>query len=192
MVKLWLLHCFDQRKHCSYSQFKAGKSFYEEDMENCAKGIFPVVAVCPEHSVNEEEYSRFRAAADSVLRLSTRNGQCVAESTMFKRSGKPITMCDTFKVTNDLNISSEKFVPSVTSLTHDDPTRSLDKELKSSEKEFATNLQLGLPFTSSNKQADLINLRMADRKVRVGGQIIYTPDKEDDFDDSDPDDDLNL
>lgn len=33
---------------------------------------------------------------------------------------------------------------------------------------------------------------MADRKVRVGGQIIYTPDKEDDFDDSDPDDDLNL
>lgn len=116
-------------------------------------GIFPVIAVCPEHSVNEEEYSRFRAAADSVLRLSTRNGQCVAESTMFKRSGKPITMCETFKVTNDLNISSEKFVPSVTSLTHDDATRSLDKELKSSEKEFATNLQLGLPFTSPNKQA---------------------------------------
>lgn len=39
---------------------------------------------------------------------------------------------------------------------------------------------------------ELNDLRLADRKVRVGGKIIYTPDKDDDLDDSDPDDDLNL
>ena len=30
------------------------------------------------------------------------------------------------------------------------------------------------------------------KKVRAGGQIIYTPEEEDDFDDSDPDDDLTI
>uniref|UniRef100_A0A1I7XD80 Elongator complex protein 5 n=1 Tax=Heterorhabditis bacteriophora TaxID=37862 RepID=A0A1I7XD80_HETBA len=38
----------------------------------------------------------------------------------------------------------------------------------------------------------LVNLRHAERKVRVGGQVIYVPDANDDLDDSDPDDDLNL
>ena len=39
---------------------------------------------------------------------------------------------------------------------------------------------------------DLVNLRRSEKKVRVGGQIIYEPDEADDLDDSDPDDDLNL
>ncbi|KAK6048775.1 hypothetical protein COOONC_13720 [Cooperia oncophora] len=68
----------------------------------------------------------------------------------------------------------------------------MDLEPELSEKELAAKSQLNLPFTSLSKQSELNNLRMADRKVRVGGQIIYTPDKEDDLDDSDPDEDLNL
>lgn len=30
------------------------------------------------------------------------------------------------------------------------------------------------------------------KKVRAGGRIIYTPDEADDFDESDPDDDLEI
>lgn len=44
----------------------------------------------------------------------------------------------------------------------------------------------------NNCSSELVNLRSSDKKVRVGGQIIYTPDEADDLDDSDPDDDLNL
>ncbi|XGW08725.1 hypothetical protein V3C99_011217 [Haemonchus contortus] len=68
----------------------------------------------------------------------------------------------------------------------------MDMEPELSEKELAARSQLNLPFTSQFKQSHLNKLRLADRKVRVGGQIIYTPDKEDDLDDSDPDEDLNL
>lgn len=39
----------------------------------------------------------------------------------------------------------------------------------------------------------MVDIRMSsNKKVRVGGQVIYTPDDGDDLDDSDPDDDLNL
>jgi hypothetical protein len=39
----------------------------------------------------------------------------------------------------------------------------------------------------------LVGLNIASgKKVRAGGQIIYTPEKEDDFDESDPDDDLMI
>ncbi|KAK6045155.1 hypothetical protein COOONC_17340 [Cooperia oncophora] len=81
---------------------------------------------------------------------------------------------ETVALNSDLKISSEKFVPlEVTSAAVTvDPTKAMDLE-----PELSNEIKLW---------------RMADRKVRVGGQIIYTPDKEDDLDDSDPDEDLNL
>ncbi|KAK6013087.1 hypothetical protein OSTOST_21659 [Ostertagia ostertagi] len=93
-----------------------------------------------------------------------------------------------------MKIASEKFVPlDVTSVAATaDPSIALDLEPELSEKELAAKTRLNLPFTSLSKQSELNSLRLADRKVRVGGQIIYTPDKEDDLDDSDPDEDLNL
>ena len=35
-------------------------------------------------------------------------------------------------------------------------------------------------------------MRESERKIRVGGQVIYTPDARDDLDASDPDDDLDI
>ncbi|CCD73653.1 Elongator complex protein 5 [Caenorhabditis elegans] len=51
---------------------------------------------------------------------------------------------------------------------------------------------MDLPFFVS-RQEDGVALRdAATKKIRVGGQIVYEPDQEDDLDDSDPDDDLNI
>ncbi|KIH54319.1 hypothetical protein ANCDUO_15535 [Ancylostoma duodenale] len=110
------------------------------------------MTICCEPSINGEEFKRFLSAADSTIKVQMREGQCVADTVVYKRNGKCTNL----------------------------------------EKELIAKKQLGLPFTSVTKQSELVTLRMADRKVRVGGQIIYTPDKEDDLDDSDPDDDLNL
>ncbi|EPB67688.1 hypothetical protein ANCCEY_13220 [Ancylostoma ceylanicum] len=159
------------------------------------KDKFPVLAICCEPSVNEEDFKRFLSAADSTIKVQMREGQCVADTVVYKRNGKCTNLTEAFTLSEDLRISSIKYVPSESS--HVDPQvtnteESFDMELKLREKELIAKKQLGLPFTSVTKQSELVTLRMADRKVRVGGQIIYTPDKEDDLDDSDPDDDLNL
>ncbi|KAK6056741.1 hypothetical protein COOONC_05752 [Cooperia oncophora] len=158
------------------------------------KAKFAVLVVCSENSINNEEYSRFCAAANSIIKLQRRDDRCVSELVTYKRNGKRTEVTETVALNSDLKISSEKFVPlEVTSAAVTvDPTKAMDLEPELSEKELAAKSQLNLPFTSLSKQSELNNLRMADRKVRVGGQIIYTPDKEDDLDDSDPDEDLNL
>uniref|UniRef100_A0A8R1I542 Elongator complex protein 5 n=1 Tax=Caenorhabditis japonica TaxID=281687 RepID=A0A8R1I542_CAEJA len=49
-----------------------------------------------------------------------------------------------------------------------------------------------LPFFAS-KHEDGVAIRDATtKKIRIGGQVVYEPDRDDDFDDSDPDDDLNI
>lgn len=41
--------------------------------------------------------------------------------------------------------------------------------------------------------SELVRLRVKEnRKIRAGGRIIYVPDEADDFDESDPDDDLEI
>lgn len=50
-----------------------------------------------------------------------------------------------------------------------------------------------LPFVHAQQQKGLVGLNMhSGKRVRAGGQIIYTPDAADDLDDSDPDDDLMI
>ncbi|PIO74439.1 hypothetical protein TELCIR_03546 [Teladorsagia circumcincta] len=155
---------------------------------------FPVLAVCSESSINDEEFSRLCAAANSIIRLQRREGRNVSELLTFKKNGKRTKVIETFTLNDDMKIASEKFVPlDVTSVAATaDPSIAMDLEPELSEKELAAKSRLNLPFTSLSKQSELNSLRLADRKVRVGGQIIYTPDKEDDLDDSDPDEDLNL
>ncbi|WKX97539.1 hypothetical protein Q1695_013308 [Nippostrongylus brasiliensis] len=152
----------------------------------------PVLTVCPEASIDEEQFSRFCAVANSIHRLAKRGLRCVSESTIYKANGKATKTAESFTLADDLKIASEKYTPSVATILADGPVQSENAEAELSAKELNAKSSLVLPFTSVAKQAELNTLRLADRKVRVGGQIIYTPDKEDDLDDSDPDDDLNL
>jgi hypothetical protein len=67
---------------------------------------------------------------------------------------------------------------------------SFDIGLKLSTIERQAKSALTLPYTSAQSPQGLVGIGA--RKVRAGGQIIYTPDTADDFDDSDPDEDLMI
>ncbi|CAJ0606193.1 unnamed protein product [Cylicocyclus nassatus] len=157
--------------------------------EKCA-----VMTICSESSVPDEQFRRLVSVADTVITLETHEGVCIADIMTYKKNGKHANMKETFSISEDLKISSKKYVPSesIQAQLNNPRTEILDMEPELGEKERDAKQNLNLPFTSVTKQSDLVSLRLADRKVRVGGQIIYTPDKEDDLDDSDPDDDLNL
>ncbi|EGT52807.1 hypothetical protein CAEBREN_11362 [Caenorhabditis brenneri] len=51
---------------------------------------------------------------------------------------------------------------------------------------------MDLPFFVGRQEDGVAIRDAATKKIRVGGQIVYEPDKDDDLDDSDPDDDLNI
>lgn len=87
------------------------------------------------------------------------------------------------------------------------PKTTFDMGLNLSEEERRSKAATRLPYThAQNEQGKflsdhqffrifirlgLVSLNITSgRKVRAGGQIIYTPDANDDLEDSDPDDDL--
>ncbi|CAO4367929.1 unnamed protein product [Caenorhabditis nigoni] len=51
---------------------------------------------------------------------------------------------------------------------------------------------MDLPFFVGRQEDGVAIRDAATKKIRVGGQIVYEPDRDDDLDDSDPDDDLNI
>ncbi|KAI6243069.1 Elongator complex protein 5 [Aphelenchoides fujianensis] len=87
------------------------------------------------------------------------------------------------------------------------PRTTFDMGLNLSAEERRAKRATQLPYTQAQNEegecslllnrtclsAGLVALNIAaGRKVRAGGQIIYTPDRDDDLDDSDPDEDLMI
>uniref|UniRef100_A0A1I7ZT46 Elongator complex protein 5 n=1 Tax=Steinernema glaseri TaxID=37863 RepID=A0A1I7ZT46_9BILA len=73
------------------------------------------------------------------------------------------------------------------------PSVSFNMGLKLKASEMAAKQKVHLPYMEAQKEEGLVGLNISQgKKIRVGGQIIYTPDEEDDLDDSDPDDDLMI
>ncbi|KAI1715827.1 elongator subunit iki1 domain-containing protein [Ditylenchus destructor] len=68
-----------------------------------------------------------------------------------------------------------------------------DVGLKLTEKERKAKSEVQLPYVKAQDQKGLVGLNITSgKKIKVGGNIIYTPDRDDDLDDSDPDDDLMI
>lgn len=68
-----------------------------------------------------------------------------------------------------------------------------DIGLNLSEQEQKAKAGVQLPYIRAQCEKGLVGMNISTgKKVRAGGQIIYTPDMEDDFDESDPDDDLAI
>ncbi|KAI1709996.1 elongator subunit iki1 domain-containing protein [Ditylenchus destructor] len=68
-----------------------------------------------------------------------------------------------------------------------------DVGLKLTEKERQAKANVQLPYVKAQDQKGLVGLNITSgKKIKVGGNIIYTPDRDDDLDDSDPDDDLMI
>ncbi|MFH4974059.1 hypothetical protein AB6A40_000768 [Gnathostoma spinigerum] len=143
-----------------------------------------------------------RDVSDCILTLNATSDSCQRCFTeMYRKNGSRRTTTELFTVDNDLklrcNIARQKGVEKpvaspgnasdISSLT----SFSIGLTLSEAERKAKENLRL--PFMSAQKEEGLVGLKSTARGVvRAGGQIIYTPDEADDFDESDPDDDLEI
>lgn len=117
---------------------------------------------------------------------------CMAKVTKRTKSGKVLQDEHTFSIRDDLTVMLQK--PSNTvpqqkvQEEHEmDPTANLTFNLRLSDKEREAKENLSLPFMFSREKKKAILHSGANL-----GRILYEPDANDDFDQEDPDDDLDV
>ncbi|KAK7909838.1 hypothetical protein WMY93_014522 [Mugilogobius chulae] len=116
---------------------------------------------------------------------------CTAMITKRTKSGKVLQEEHALKINEDLTITvlkkSSNAEPAVHEELQTDPTANLTFNLRLSDKEREAKEKLLLPFMFSNDKKNAF--------LHTGtgsGQILYEPDANDDYDQEDPDDDLDV
>ncbi len=93
---------------------------------------------------------------------------------------------------NDTKPRVEDFIPPKSASAAPVPV-SFDMGLTLSASERLAKNSIKLPYTAAQSEEGLVGMNASgSKKMKAGGQIIYLPDDADDFDDSDPDDDLMI
>ncbi|XP_037400377.1 elongator complex protein 5 [Pygocentrus nattereri] len=132
--------------------------------------------------------------ASTVISVTSVNHahHAVAKTMHRKKSGKVIREEEFFTVKDDLTLSIEKRSGQSGHVqmqpdTKADPTSNLTFNLRLSEVEREAREKVALPFVfSQEKKSALL------KQSQGSGRIIYEPDASDDFDEEDPDDDLDV
>ncbi|XP_062849245.1 elongator complex protein 5 [Trichomycterus rosablanca] len=117
----------------------------------------------------------------------------LAKTTCRKKSGKVMQEHEFFSITEDLTLSLENkpgqhgHVQTDVDSNEVDPTLNLTFNLRLSAVEKEAKEKVALPFIfSEEKKSALL------RPNQGSGRIMYEPDANDDFDEEDPDDDLDV
>ena len=96
----------------------------------------------------------------------------------------------------DLSTTDHKGLPGGTNTTVEtnepDPTAHLTFDLRLSSKEKEDRSQVVLPYTAVRDGVGVASTVAPGHAPKGSGQIYYQPDDVDDFDESDPDDDLDI
>lgn len=133
--------------------------------------------------------------ASAVISVTPQNkaSYAVAKTTRRKKSGKVTQEEVSFNVSEDLMLSLDEKHSQTTHVQSDsmsqkvDPTSNLTFNLRLSEAEKEAKDKVALPFVfSEEKKSALLG------PAQGSGRIMYEPDANDDFDDEDPDDDLDV
>ncbi|XP_048729287.1 elongator complex protein 5-like [Ostrea edulis] len=109
-----------------------------------------------------------------------------------KISGKVIRIKESFNITEDFRVTDVTEVKQPTRTVTDvqnqlDPAANLPFNLSLSEKEKEARNQLVLPYTYNKERQESVLAKSVGE-----GKIFYQPDEADDFDEEDPDDDLDI
>lgn len=134
--------------------------------------------------------------ATSVITVTTGpRGQCaaIAKTTRRSKTGKIMQDEEIFSIKEDLTVlihskaSHPRSTQTSAEETEADPTANLTFSLRLSETERQAKEKLALPFVfSKEKKSALL------QSGSGSGRILYEPDANDDFDQEDPDDDLDV
>ncbi|XP_058251042.1 elongator complex protein 5 isoform X1 [Hemibagrus wyckioides] len=118
----------------------------------------------------------------------------VANTSQRKKSGKVMQKEEFFTLTEDLTLSIEtkpnqsgKAQADLHTESEVDPMSNLTFNLRLSEVEREAKEKVALPFVFSEKKKSALL-----SQGRGSGRIMYEPDANDDFDEEDPDDDLDV
>ncbi|XP_052008420.1 elongator complex protein 5-like [Xyrauchen texanus] len=133
--------------------------------------------------------------ASTVISVASVNNErhAVAKTTRSTKSGKVLQEEEYFNVSEDatLSVQARPHQPGHAQKELDvaeaDPTSNLTFNLRLSEEEKKAKEKVALPFVfSQEKKSALL------RPSPGSGRIMYEPDANDDFDEEDPDDDLDV
>ncbi|XP_068164672.1 elongator complex protein 5 isoform X3 [Antennarius striatus] len=143
-----------------------------------------------------------RGTVGSVCHLATsvitvapgmKGDEAVAKMTKRSKSGKVVQDEEIFSIRDDLTVITQSrpsppgLRPTEPAEQEMDPTAKLTFNLRLSGAEREAKEKLSLPFVfSKEKKTALLH------SVPGSGKILYEPDANDDFDDEDPDDDLDV
>uniref|UniRef100_A0A914C2E2 Elongator complex protein 5 n=1 Tax=Acrobeloides nanus TaxID=290746 RepID=A0A914C2E2_9BILA len=164
----------------------------------------PVIGRLQSNSMKKVNMLKIFSFSQTILNVSAHDQILLCETLTFKKDGTKNVKLEQYSISpKDFSISSKAFKKEdtskkITAETSEDPSKFLSNlpfdtglTLKESEKRAKLNVQL--PYLDAQSEKGLVGINIsAGKKIRSGGQIIYTPDKEDDFDESDPDDDLMI
>lgn len=132
--------------------------------------------------------------ATSLIAITPGNigDNCLAKITKRAKSGKVLQDEHTFSIRKDLTVTLHKSSNTAPQQTGQeehkmDPTANLTFNLRLSDKEREAKDKLPLPFMFSKEKKKSILDSGAN-----SGRIMYEPDANDDFDQEDPDDDLDV
>jgi len=152
-----------------------------------SNGKPPVLLGLLHSDVHDEHICRAVSyLASTTMSLTVQQQQLTCRSVHRRPSGKVLKEIETFALTDGYEVVAlKKFEVQKKQATPEpneqpDPTAGLTFKLTLEEKEKEDRSQLVLPYT-----------RVKDA-VTGGAQIFYEPDANDDFDEEDPDDDLNV
>ena len=133
---------------------------------------------------------------DTILTLSpstTSSSHGICSSLHIRPSGKVAKLKEQYTISNDFNtIENEEVISITEAVTADssstcDPTANLTFNLTLTEKEKNARSQMVLPYIQDKQKQEASLLSSAGE-----GKIFYQPDDADDFDEEDPDDDLDI
>ncbi|XP_027024879.1 elongator complex protein 5 isoform X1 [Tachysurus fulvidraco] len=134
--------------------------------------------------------------ASTVISVTPVNNAryAVANTTHRKKSGKVMQKEEFFSLTEDLTLSIETKPNQFGNVQTDlhiesevDPVSNLTFNLRLSEVEREAKEKVALPFVFSEKKKSALL-----RQGQGSGRVMYEPDANDDFDEEDPDDDLDV
>ncbi|CAD5223017.1 unnamed protein product [Bursaphelenchus okinawaensis] len=171
---------------------------------NLLAAQFPIYTVIKGENLKELTENRLNFVANAVLKLRTekKSTKNLCETTLSKKDGAVKSYLEEYTIDpQTFTIDSKKYSPekidytepSVPETSSQLPKTTFDMGLNLREDEAEAKKSTKLPFLNAQNEKGLVNLNInTGKKVRAGGQIIYTPDRDDDLDDSDPDDDLMI
>lgn len=177
---------------------------YSSSSTNSQAGYQVVQVVCLVHSDlhNDQSLTAVNFLASSILMLTRENQQQNTDETVSwcrllhkRKTGKvlrkveSITINDEYEMTEheEREWNASRSVKYNEPVAEVDPTQNLTFNLKLTDDERQARSNLQLPYMYHEKKTSEVTVHPSGE-----GKVFYQPDEADDFDDEDPDDDLDI